>query len=394
MLLMLAGLFVSRALLSISIIIFLVAALLAGNPKDQVKNFLSTPLYWGMSLLFLLPLVSGLWSEDHRNWMHIMRIKLPLFILPFSFAGMPVLDKKRWEWIAYVFIMLVIGAAGWSMYHYLVSMQDVHARYLQAATMRTPFENDHVRFSWVMSIAIMLSAWLWITKRKDSPAKGWALFFAMTWLVVFLHILAARTGLVSFYAMLALTGLWLIIKKTRWQYGLLLLLLVAALPVAAYYLFPSFQNRVTYVRYELTYSREGQYLPGSNDAVRVISLKAGWDLTKENAGTGVGYGDIRSASENWYDTHYPGMVKTDKIYPSNQWLMYGAACGIPGIIVFGFCMLVPFFMRTRYSLLWWMLNITAALTFMTDIGLEVQFGVFAWAFFILWWFKWFGADVT
>jgi O-antigen ligase len=64
-------------------------------------------------------------------------------------------------------------------------------------------------------------------------------------------------------------------------------------------------------------------------------------------------------------------------------MIYGSAVGWPGFIVFTLVMLIPFFIKTRYRLLWWLLNATAAFSFLFDIGLEVQFGVFVWAFIVL-----------
>lgn len=129
-------------------------------------------------------------------------------------------------------------------------------------------------------------------------------------------------------------------------------------------------------------------MEGGNDAVRVISLKAGWGLIKENPAKGVGYGDILKETRNWYDSHYLLMIERDKIYPSSEWLMYGAGCGIAGLILFTLAMFIPFFVRTGNRLLWWLLNGTVLFSFLFDIGLEVQFGVFVYSFIVLWWYRW------
>jgi O-antigen ligase len=68
--------------------------------------------------------------------------------------------------------------------------------------------------------------------------------------------------------------------------------------------------------------------------------------------------------------------------------MYGAGCGWPGILLFSFVMVIPFWIKTGNRLLWWLLNATAAFSFLFDIGLEVQFGVFIYSFIVLWFYKW------
>jgi hypothetical protein len=52
-------------------------------------------------------------------------------------------------------------------------------------------------------------------------------------------------------------------------------------------------------------------------------------------------------------------------------------------------MLLPFFTRVKYKGRWWLLNTLVAVSFLTDIGLEVQFGVFIYSFIVLLGWKWF-----
>ena len=196
------------------------------------------------------------------------------------------------------------------MVYYLTDAATINESYLRAKSIITPLENDHVRFSWLVSTAVLLAVWL----------------------MVFLHILAVRTGLFSFYIMVAVTAVWLMIKKLnpiafRWHYGVMVMLLLIALPFVAYKTIPTFHNRVTYFLYDKGYFEKANYLPGSTDAVRVISLKAGWNVMNQQPVNGVGFGDV-------------------------------------------------------------LMNITAAFSFLFDIGLEVQFGVFIYAVIILWWWKW------
>ncbi len=392
MILMMVALFFSRVALSAGIIAFTAVSIIHPDYKKQFRYFFASPLLWGMSLLFFLPLISGLWSSDKQEWWLMMQIKLPLFLLPLAFAGKLNLTKKQWEWLSYIFIGLVTAASIWSMAHYINNMEETHQGYLRSKTIVTPLENDHVRFSWLISVAALLSGWLVIAKRKEQQLTTWILGITVAWLIIFLHILAARTGLICFYIMLAGVGFWFVAKKSKWQYGLLLLLIIMSLPFVAYQTLPTFQNRVKYFLYEFDYFKKTNYLPGANDAVRVISIKAGWNVMKQQPVTGVGFGDVISETKKWYGINYPGMTEADKIYPSSEWMLYGAGAGWPGLIVFLFVMCIPFFTKTHDSLLWILLNSTAAFSLLFDIGLEVQFGVFIYSFLILWWWQWLKAE--
>ena len=387
---MLAALFISRAILSVTIAIFVVVSFFHSEIKKQIKQFFSSPLLWGMSLLFALPLLSGIWSNDKNEWLDIVRIKLPLLFLPLAFAGPIKFTKKQFEWLGFVFITIVTIATIWSMYHYINNISAVHEGYLRAKTIITPLENDHVRFSWLISVAALLAGWLIIIKRKEEKAVSVFLAIILIWLVIFLHILSARTGLITFYIMLAGVAFWLLVKKIK--YGIILLTSLIALPAIAYQLLPTFHNRVKYFLYDMEYFSKTNYLPGANDAVRIISIKAGSDVIYQHPFSGVGFGDVYAETKKIYKASYPQMLESDKIYPSSEWIMYGSGCGWPGLLLFSFVMIIPFWIKTTNKLLWWLLNIAAAFSFLFDIGLEVQFGVFIYSFIILWWWKWLTAE--
>lgn len=385
---MMTALFVSRTFLSVSMMVFILVAFSHSGLKKQLCTFLQTPLLWGMSLLLLIPLLSGLWSDDKQQWLDIIRIKLPLLFLPLAFAGPFVITKKQEELLAFIFITLITTGTLWCMYHYLQHTNEVNEGYLRAKSILTPLENDRVRFSWLVSVAILLAGWLAIEKQKEKKTISVVLMIVTGWLVFFLHILAVRTGLFSFYLILLVSAIWLIIKKINRRYGISLLVLLFVLPLIAYFFIPTFQNRLKYIKYDFEYFKKAHYLSGGNDAIRVISVRAGWNITKENPLTGAGFGDIMSETKKWYGSNYPQMTEEDKIYPGSEWMMHGAGSGIPGLLIFTIVMFVPFFVRVKEKLLWRLMNGTAAFSFIFDIGLEVQFGVFAWSFIVLWWWKW------
>ncbi len=302
---MMAALFFSRALLSVSMILFVAISFFHTDIKKHFSNFFSSPLLWSMSLLFFLPLLSGLWSADKKEWADIVRIKSPLLFLPLAFAGPFYLQKKQWEWLGYIFIGLVTVGTCWSMFHYLADAAAINESYLRAKSIETPLENDHVRYSWLVSVVVLLAGWLCIIKRKEDRLISTLLGVITGWLIVFLHVLAARTGLFSLYIMIAGIALWLIFKKINpitigWQYGMVLILLLFALPLIAYKALPTFQNRVKYILYDKSYFEKEHYLPGSTDGARILSLKAGWAVMKEEPLKGVGFGDVLIKAKQWY----------------------------------------------------------------------------------------------
>jgi O-antigen ligase len=383
---MLVSLFTSRFLLSIGFILFLLLTCFHKNFIRQLRFFFSTPFLLGISFLFFIPFITWFWTEDKSMWMRFARIKLPLFLFPLAFAGNWRLSLKQWRWIAYTFLLLVFAGCIWSLWQYVQNIHAVHGAYLKAKIFSTPLENDHVRFSLSVCIGVICCALL----VKEIFEKRIRIILALLciFFVVYLHILSARTGLISFYIFLLMWIFYLIfsLKKTKWIPALLALII--AMPVAAWFLFPTFQNRIRYNLYDLSNVRENKYVPGANDGNRILSLKAGWSVLKEHP-FGVG-GDVVHKTYEWYDRNLPQMLETDKLFPSSEPLMYAGFAGWIGLALFIVIMVLPFFLRTKRNYFFWLvLNLIMVFSLLFDIGLEVQFGVFIYALIILWWWKWF-----
>lgn len=389
--LMLVSLLLGRGVLSAATILFLIFAILRKDFSQQWKTFLHNRFLPGFTLLFFIPFFSGLWSEDLSQWSDVVRLKLPLLFFPLAFAGSWQFSQKQWTMVAVVFILVVFAGCCWSLFHYLQNMEAVQEGYLRAKTLRTPLENDHVRFSWLVSSAVMtcflLHRFLHNNTQRILPGSA-AIFF-----IVYLHILSARTGLISLYIFLVLYAGWVLLQKKNPKLTALLLLAVITLPLLAYYSVPTFHNRVRYLVYDFSFVKKAQYLPGANDGARVMSLKAGWQVLRQNP-LGVGAGDVMHEADKWYAQHVPDVLPTDKFYPSSEWLLYGAFAGWIGVVLFTVIMISPFFTNVWLPKIFWVaLQATAAFSFAYDMGLEVQYGIFLYAFTTFWWWKW-GRDVN
>lgn len=381
---MLTALLISRIFLSISVSVFLLLTCVHAGFISQLKTFFKTPLLIAISLLFFIPLVSGLWSSDTNEWLNVLRVKLGFILLPIAFAGSWQLSSKQWRQIAFAFLIAVAIACCWSIADYLQDMNAINDEYLKAQTIPTPLNDDHVRFSWLVSIAAILATMLWTSTRHRTTQilliLGWLLF------AVYLHILSARTGLLILYVF---TICFLVYSlRARAQQAIWVVITLLMVAVASWSLLPTLKNRVRYNLYDLQLVNSGEYHSGMSDANRIISLKAGWQLLKENP-FGLGAGDVLPAINNWYDSNMPAMHEWDRIYPSSEWFVYGLFAGWPGIVLFSLVMLYPLFIKNIANRFFWvMMTASAGLSFVIETSLERQHGVFIYAFVLLWWWKW------
>ena len=386
MLIMLAGLFISRATLSISMGIFLVLTIVHKDWKDQLKTFIHSTYLVLLSVLFFIPFVSGLWSSDLQEWAAVMQIKLPLLFFPIAFAGRWQLGKKQWQVMAYGFLTVVFLGCAWSVLQYVLNSTDWNQDYLKAKLMATPLEDDHIRFSWLVSAAVLLCILLWQKSagkfQKILPAVL-AMFFT-----VYLHLLAARMGLACLYLLLTMYAIWWMRQKSKRWISLSLMVFLVIVPVLAWLAFPTFQNRIKYILYDISNVRSGIYLPGSNDGARVLSLKAGWQIVKQSP-MGVGAGDLKGDMHNWYAIHSPTLGAGERFLPCSELLVFGGVAGWAGIILLLVILAVPFFLTPKRDVVfWYCLNAIVVFSFLFDMSIEAQFGVFIFSFLPLWWWKW------
>lgn len=381
---MLAGLLFSRLILTLSIGLFLLFTLFHKDIIRQCRSFLQTPLLIFISLLFLIPLLSGFWSSDKIEFAKVMRVKIPFLLLPLAFAGKWNLGEKNWLRLAYFFILLVAVACCVSLLGYALDMDSINESYLRAKTIPTPLNDDHVRFSWLVCTAVLL-AFLLITIEINERLR-WILGAMIILFVFYLHILSARTGLVLVYCIL-LSFIFFRISQNRKQ-TIKIAFLLGVLIIGSWFLLPTLKNRIRYNRYDLMQIRQNSYLSGTSDGNRLMSLKAGWDILKNNP-WGIGAGDIRKETNQWYDVHVKEMKETDKIYPSSEWMVYGNMAGWAGILLFTMVMIYPLCIKNiRHRFFWILLNLIAGLSFVIETSLEIQYGVFIYAFIMLWWWKW------
>ena len=171
------------------------------------------------------------------------------------------------------------------------------------------------------------------------------------------------------------------IMHRRWSVPLLILLL--CLPLIMYRIIPTFKARVDYIRYDWSYTLQGKYLPGGNDAIRMQSLQVASEVIRNHPLYGVGFGDIRSAMDAVYVQVNPSLTAAERIYPANEWAVYGVGMGWLGILVFSGIMIGLFFYRSSDPFRGRSWALATMLTLLTDIGLEVQYGVFLVPFLML-----------
>lgn len=376
---MLTGLICSRAALSIGEVLFVVTAFSTPALIKKLREFYSDFSNWIIQLLFLLPFISFAWSDDTTEWTRIMEIKAPLFFLPAAFFIVKdEFSKKQLYQMAILIISFCLLGSLWSFWQYLQAPSVYDQLYLKAKIFPTPMDDEHLRFSQLCAVCILLLLILWDVFRSNW--QRCLMVIAVIWLVIYLHLLASRMGLIGLYIILIIYIVSVVSSRRKL---LPFALLLTVLSIAAYFIFPTLKNRVSYVKWDFEQYTSGNYVPGLNDAPRIVSYRAGWQLFQQAPIAGLGAGDVKNELMKWYDQHAAGMPAYQRLFPTSEWLMYAVSNGVIGVLVLSVVIFLPLFrsIRSKQKEIA-VLHLIMIVSFLFEINLTVQYGIFMYIFFV------------
>ena len=367
-----AGLLISRALVSLASIAVVVPFLFSFKNKP-----INQQLIFAIGLIVLPVIISGIWSDNKNLWWNSISVKLPLITMMLGLTAIPF-SKERWTHLAWAFILIISMGCCWSLLQYALNYTNIQLSYLQAKVMATPSDNDHIRFSWMVVIAISFT--IRCLQEESNKIKQFILSALLISLVLYLHILASKTGLVCLYTGVFMYLLDFIFLKKKYKTAVSLLLLISLAAFLSYNTIPTLRNRIQYVLYDFENYSKGNFMPGYNDAARWLSMKAGYQITNEHRLNGVGFGDMLSSINQWHQKNHPNSFAYERFLPANEWLVYGTGSGWPGLVCFTVGFVLLLFYTTKKNIGSVVLTVVSVIPFLIDDSLEGQYGVVLLAF--------------
>ena len=110
-LLMIAGLLVSRLFLSFGMILFGVNSLWNVHPKKWLQN-----KWWliGLSWIAVYAL-SWFWSSDKETWGVMLQLKLPILLLPIAFGFVGKFSNKQLQLLTICIALMLLAGVSYSL---------------------------------------------------------------------------------------------------------------------------------------------------------------------------------------------------------------------------------------------------------------------------------------
>jgi len=205
------GLAVSKVIVSVGQFIMAFAWFASGNYSSKIKKGIHSPVVISLSVLLIIHLAGLLYTDNYTYAWNDIKIKLPLFVLPFMIAGMPFLNKFWQKNIVILFWLgLLVSSIGtWLLYFGYGTKPITDSRYL------SPFVS-HIRIS-IMLVFGIISSLYYFLKEKNSLLIIIALFFLVT-----LVVIKSGTGLA-----LLILAFFILSFYTPFKYRVFILALMA-----------------------------------------------------------------------------------------------------------------------------------------------------------------------
>lgn len=196
----------SNFLMSISQILLCGNWLAEGNLRKKCLSFLHNSTALVITSFFILHLLGLIYSKDLIYGLHDIKVKLPVLILPLVISTSPVIDRKTSHRLLIYFVAVVFAASLVSFFIKL-SGKIIDVR-------ETSMFISHIRFSLNVCIAFFIAIYF-ITNPKSPVFIRIVLSTICLWLIVFLIILEAATGIVIIVVVTVLVLLYLIFSKKQ-----------------------------------------------------------------------------------------------------------------------------------------------------------------------------------
>jgi hypothetical protein len=221
-----AGVFpFSEALVSISAGLLLFQALTFQSWKHPTGNLQSWKSVLFPVSIFGIYFIGTIFTKDFSFALYELKKVVFWIVFPLAIFLSPRLSEKKTYLVLFIFVLSVTISS------FIFAGKLILGSYLQLADFRSVSIVSHIRFSFQVSLAIILLAWFLLRKNK-LPIKmpSFILLGTFLWLALFLVLLKSLLGIFAFFGVL-LTSVIIFIsgtknKKRKIVFGILLLFLV------------------------------------------------------------------------------------------------------------------------------------------------------------------------
>jgi len=194
--LMIAAIPLSKYVMSLAQLMLAANWLLDPGIIGKFRKFFRNKVAMLVASLFVLHLIGLFWTTDFEYAIKDLRTKAPILALPIIISTSPLLSRRNFHG----FMLLFIAA---NLVGSFFSIHELHTKDIVEIRLISLFIS-HIRFSLDICIAIFSGAYLIVTEKEYPFLIKILIAAAIVWLVIFLTIMEAVTGIVILIAISAM----------------------------------------------------------------------------------------------------------------------------------------------------------------------------------------------
>ncbi|MBI1221417.1 MAG: hypothetical protein GC180_02340 [Bacteroidetes bacterium] len=309
-------------------------------------HFRANRYAWIILLIWVMNLLSGLWSENIHDWLQVIVRQLALILIPLAALNPPdktgnsFFKKAHLYWISLAAVFAII-----SLFRYLLYKNNIDLALLESgaipiwdgkswpwhltAISSSKFQEsgiNHIYFSLIQAVALFYCGFAWSKSKKA------------IWLVlgiihlITIHWFLARTGIIGLYFGLLILMLWHWRRSKSNKYVWIGLGFCLIIPLVSYFSFEAVRNKVKNSMEDLQAIHGDRSINHRSLAMRVEAWKTAWHILKKHP-MGVGLGDADQAMAQQYNEDESMLWLENRIPPHNQYLEIAIASGWPNALL-------------------------------------------------------------
>jgi O-antigen ligase len=350
--LLMVAFFISQALISIAIIAIILDGLIILFSERKSEKFKPCLLTWCL-FGFGITLITGwLLSENKHIATDVLLNKLPFLLFPLIVIALKQLPQRLLVQIAALYSYMCYFTAAVSVFVYFRNKEYFDILILQAKSIPVSFGYGvfHIQFSILLALSILFGLWL-VWKPMRSAAWYFKLFLISVTILnfFFMHVLAARTGLIAIYLILIFVVIGVLFKNYP-KKAIYITLFLALLIAAIFQFSDSLKNRLANTREDL---KVVMTLDNPNEqslATRIEAWRISLILLKGNPITGIGLGDVESKMWVKYPEANTRLQPRNYKKPHNQFLETALQGGVFALIFLTLILFVYYRNNKRFLL--------------------------------------------
>ncbi len=371
------GLFTSRALISLSPLVLLLAAGLNRDRLRAWRAYWRNPVALVPAALYALVVASVVMTSDMAEWRHQIFRQLPLVVVPLALAVAPPLPARYRAALATWWLTVGTAVAAATLVYFLRHRAAIEESISRSKTQTAITGIGHIYFGVMLALCTLYGLQI-ACSSTQSRSRGARLAAGLAALLcaITMHMLAYRTGLVALYGALAVSVVRTLIVRRQLVVGSAMVIGLLATPVAAYYSLNSVQRRVSQTQDDLNRFRSGQDINEYSLSQRLAAWSTALTLVRQHWLLGVGQADVPHVMREQYARQSFGLRIENQILPHNQYLQYLLGGGVVALGLLLTLLLLPVLASpTRGDPFVQHLVATVGFALFFDSMLEVQYGL-------------------